>query len=67
VAVGLKGQVGLIMRRTLMILVMVVLRIRPWAIRKVFGSLETKGILGIELRANSAKRKLFIVLGDMQI
>jgi len=50
-----------------MVLVMVVLRIRPWAIKKVFGSLETKGIFGIELKSNSAKWKIFIVLGDMQI
>jgi hypothetical protein len=66
VAVGLKGQGGLIMRilrRTLMILVMVVLRMRPWAIGKVFGSLEIEGILGIELGANSARGNISIVLG----
>ena len=65
-----KGQGGLIMRilrMPLMILVMVVLRMRPWAIRKVFGSLETEGILGIELGANLAKGKISVVLGDMLI
>jgi hypothetical protein len=56
-----------ILMRTLMILVMVVLRMRPWAIGKVFGSLETEGNLGIELGANSAKGKISIVLGDMLI
>jgi len=61
-----KGQGGLILRilrRMLMILVMVVLRTRPQAIRKVFDSLETEGILGIELGVNSAKGKIYIVLG----
>jgi hypothetical protein len=70
VAVGLKGQGGLIMkilRRELMILVMVVLTTRPKAIREVFGSLETEGILGLELGANSAKREIFIVFGNMMI
>jgi nitrate reductase NapAB chaperone NapD len=47
----------------LMILVMVVLRTRPQAIRKVFDSLETEGILGIEIGVNSAKGKIYIVLG----
>jgi hypothetical protein len=56
-----------ILRMPLMILVMVVLRMRPWAIGKVFGSLEIEGILGIELGVNSAKGKIFVVLGDMQI
>ena len=37
------------------------------AIRKVFGSLETEGIMGIELGANSAKGKISVVLGDMLI
>ena len=50
-----------------MILVMVVLRMRPWAIGKFFGSLETKGILGIELGANSAKGEISAVLGYMLI
>ena len=50
-----------------MILVMVVLRMRPCAIRKVFDSLETKGILGIELGANSAKGKISVMLRDMLI
>ena len=56
-----------ILRRTLMILVMMVLRMRPWAMGKVFGSLETEGILGIELGANSTNWEIFIVLGDMMI
>jgi hypothetical protein len=56
-----------ILGRTLMILVMVVLRMWPRAIGKVFGSLETEGILGIELGANSAKGKISVVLGDMLI
>jgi hypothetical protein len=70
VAVGSNGQGGLIMRilrRPLMILVMVVLRMRPCAIRKVFSSLETEGILGIELGANSAKGKISVMLRDMLI
>jgi len=32
-----------------------------------FGSLKTEGIMGIELRANSAKGKISVVLGDMLI
>ena len=56
-----------ILRRPLMILVMMVLRMRPQAIRKVFGNLETKRILGIELGANSAKGKISVVFRDMQI
>jgi hypothetical protein len=31
----------------------------------VFDSLETKGILGIELGANSARREIFITSDDM--
>ena len=37
------------------------------AIGKVFDSLETEGIMGIELKANSAKAKISVVLGDMLI
>jgi len=37
------------------------------AIRKVFGSLETEGIMGIELGATSAKEKISVMLGDMLI
>jgi hypothetical protein len=51
--VGPKGQGGLIMRilrQTLMILVMMVLRMRPLAIGKVFSSLETEGISCILMR-----------------
>ena len=69
-AVGPKGQGGLIiriLRRLLMILVMVVLRMRPLDIGKVFDSLETEGILGIELGSYSAKGKISLVLGDMLI
>ncbi|KAG5248672.1 hypothetical protein IMY05_003G0025400 [Salix suchowensis] len=36
----------------------VILRMRPPAIGKVFGSLETEGILRIELGANSTKGKI---------
>jgi hypothetical protein len=50
-----------------MILVMVVLTTRPKAIREVFGSLETEGILGLELGANSAKGEISIVFGNMMI
>jgi hypothetical protein len=50
-----------------MILVMVVLRMRLLAIGKVFDILETEGIMGIELGANSAKGKIFVVLRDMLI
>jgi hypothetical protein len=35
--------------------------------RKVFSSLETEGILGIELGANSTKGEISVVLGDMMI
>ena len=56
-----------IFMRTLIILVMVVLRMRPQAIGKVLGSLEIKGILGIELRTNSAKGKFYVVLEDILI
>jgi hypothetical protein len=51
-----KGQGGLIMRRTLIILLMVVLRMRPYAIGKVFGSLKTEGISCILMRCYD-KRK----------
>ena len=34
---------------------------------KVFGSLETEGILGIELGVNSAKGEICVVLGDIMI
>ena len=56
---GPKGQGGLILRIlrwTLMILLMVVLRMRPQAIGKVFGSLETEGISCILMRCYG-KRK----------
>jgi hypothetical protein len=35
------------------------------AIGNVFGSLETDGILGIKLGANSAKEEIFVTSGDM--
>jgi hypothetical protein len=35
------------------------------AISNVFGSLETDGILGIKLGANSAKEEIFVTSGDM--
>ena len=35
------------------------------AIGNVFGSLETNGILGIKLGANSAKEEIFVTSGDM--
>jgi hypothetical protein len=58
IIVGLKGQGELIMR---------ILRMRLWAIGKVFDILETKGTLGIKLGANSTKGDISITLGDMMM
>jgi hypothetical protein len=58
---------GLNRKQTVAVGLMVVLRTRPLAIGQVFGSLETEGILGIELGANSAKGEISVVLGDMMI
>jgi hypothetical protein len=52
-----------ILRRTLMILVMVILRMRPWALEKFFGSLETKGILGKKVRGQFDQRENFHSVG----
>ena len=67
---GLKKQDEMIMRllrRMLMILVMMVSRMRPEVILKVFSSLEIKGILGIEQEVNSNKEETFVILEDMMI
>ena len=42
-----------------MIMMMVVLRMRPQAIRKVFGSLETKGISCIVMRCYGKKKEMW--------
>jgi hypothetical protein len=44
-----------------------ILRMRLWAIGKVFDILETKGTLGIKLGANSTKGDISITLGDMMM
>jgi hypothetical protein len=64
--IGLKGQGGLIMRKTLMILVMVVLRIRPKVIGKVFGSLETEVISCILMRCYGKRKGRFKRRGDIK-
>jgi len=61
IAVGPKGQGGLIMRRSLMILVMVVLRM--W---KVFGSVETRGISCILMRCYGKRKSRFKRRGSIK-
>ena len=55
-----------ILRWTLMILLMVVLKMRPQAIGKVFGSLETEGISCILMRCYGKRKEGFEKRGGIK-